>query len=53
MKRKIVSFFALISLQMPCMAQQLNYSISGIFADEGKKIYLANSRFQALLRRML
>ena len=27
--RIIVSFFALVAMVMPCMSQQLNYSVSG------------------------
>ena len=53
MKRKIVSLVALISLQMPCMAQQLNYSISGISADEGKKIYLIDNLTEIAIDSMV
>ena len=53
MKRKIVSLVALISLQMPCMAQQLNYSISGISADEGQKIYLVDNLTEIAIDSMV
>ena len=35
--------FALVAMVMPCMAQQLNYSVSGTCADEGKKVYLVDN----------
>ena len=38
--RIIVSFFALVAMVMPCMSQQLNYSVSGTYTDEGKMVYL-------------
>ena len=41
--RRIVSFFALVVMTMPCMSQQLNYSVSGTYADEGKKVYLIDN----------
>ena len=41
--RRCIMFFALIAMVMPCMAQQLNYSVSGICADEGKKVYLVDN----------
>ena len=41
--RRSVLIFALVAMVMPCMAQQLNYSISGTCADEGKKVYLVDN----------
>ena len=41
--RRIVSFFALVVMTMPCMSQQLNYSVSGTYAVEGKKVYLIDN----------
>ena len=41
--RRIVLFFALVAMTMPCMSQQLNYSVSGTYADEGKKVYLIDN----------
>lgn len=42
MKRSVL-FFALFAMVMPCMSQQLNYSVSGTYADEGKKVYLIDN----------
>ena len=42
MRRKLL-FFALVVMVMPCMAQQLNYSVSGTYAEEGKKVYLIDN----------
>ena len=41
--RRCIMFFALIAMVMPCMAQQLNYSVSGTYAEEGKKVYLIDN----------
>ena len=41
--RRSVLFFTLVAMVMPCMAQQLNYSVSGTCADEGKKVYLVDN----------
>ena len=41
--RRSVLIFALVAMVMPCMAQQLNYSVSGTCADEGKKVYLVDN----------
>lgn len=42
MRRKLL-FFALVLMVMPCMAQQLNYSVSGTYTEEGKKVYLIDN----------
>ena len=38
--KKVFVFAALIAAAVPTMAQQVNYTVSGIYADNGKKIYL-------------
>ena len=42
MKRMILSA-ALVAAVLPSMAQQVNYSVSGTFADNGKKVFLVDN----------
>jgi len=38
--KKVIVLAALAAVAMPSLAQQLKYSVSGTFADDGKKVYL-------------
>ena len=38
--KKSVLLAALVAVAMPTMAQQVKYSVSGTYSDNGKKIYL-------------
>ena len=41
--KKAFLIAALVVAAMPSMAQGLKYSVSGTYADEGKKVYLMES----------
>ena len=40
--KKVLFIAALVVAALPSMAQGLKYSVSGTYADEGKKVYLAD-----------
>ena len=51
--KKIVLAFALVSMLMPCLAQQLNYTVSGTCSDEGKKVYLIDNLTEIAIDSMV
>ena len=44
--KKSVLLAALVAVAMPTMAQQVKYSVSGTYSDNGKKIYLIDKLIQ-------
>ena len=51
--RKKFFMVALVAATMPAMAQQVNYSVSGICADDGKKVYLIDQLTEKTLDSMV
>ena len=51
--KKAFLIAALVVAAMPSMAQGLKYSVSGIFADEGKKVYLMDRLTETAIDSMV
>jgi len=51
--RKMILMVALVAIVMPAMAQQVKYSVSGTYANDGKKIYLMDQLTNKVIDSMV